>query len=145
MEKQDMKLPKLELKRGAYQGTNGYGHEVYAAPYYVVKEVDEFVKAAETMRKELVELRAKLSALESQKPVAWGAFYFGGKYRGQLHSFHSSEDQVDQYIAIFNGSKATTTLRKGRLYAEPVPAEQVPDAIQLLQRVAEKTTERGPF
>lgn len=60
-----MNLPKLELKRGVYQGTNSYGHEVYAAPYYAVKEVDEYVKAAEAMYKELRELQEKLEDMNN--------------------------------------------------------------------------------
>lgn len=83
-----------------------------------------------------------VAEMESQKPVAWGAFYYGGKYRGQLYHHAFSEEQIDRYIANVHRSDDSITLRKGRLYAKPVPAEQVPDAIQLLQRVAASTTDK---
>lgn len=54
--------------------------------------------------------------------VAWGAVYVGGKYNGKLHIFYESEAQTDRYIAIYNGNNHSTTLRKVRLYTEPVPA-----------------------
>lgn len=57
--------------------------------------------------------------------MAWGAFYFGGKYRGQLYSHDSTEEKIDDYIAYVHRSNDSITLQKGPLYAKPVPAECV--------------------
>ena len=68
-------------------------------------------------------LRAKLTAMESQEPVAWGAFYFGGKHRGQLYSHTLSEEQIEDYIAYVHRSDDSITLRKGPLYVKPAPSD----------------------
>lgn len=39
------KLPKLQLKKGAYLGYRGY-NETYDADYYIVKEVQELERVA---------------------------------------------------------------------------------------------------
>lgn len=87
-----------------------------------------------------------------EEPVAWGAFYVGGKYNGQLHRHDSSEEEIDRYIAIVHGSNDSLTLRKGGLYTKPVPAEQQPepdkerllaDAEDLLHRLREWKTHKG--
>ena len=43
-----LKLPKLEIRRGAYRGMCG-GNDVYDAPYYPVKEVEAYKKAVKKM------------------------------------------------------------------------------------------------
>src|SRR5690606_24758062 len=56
-------------------------------------------------------------------PVAWGAFYFGGKHRGQLYSHTLSEEQIEDYIAYVHRSDDSITLRKGPLYVKPAPSD----------------------
>jgi hypothetical protein len=71
-------------------------------------------------------LQAKLSAIEAQEPVAWGAFYFGGKNIGGLYSHCSTEESIRGYIADVHQSNDSITLRAGKLYAHPVaPAQPV--------------------
>lgn len=80
------------------------------------------------LTKERDELRAKLAARDSQEPV--GLVKTIGGYPDE--SEHVVEWLV-KYRQITDGQY---------LYAKPVPAEQVPDAIQLLQRVAASTTDK---
>lgn len=42
------KLSDLTINRGRYLGTNGYGHEMYDAPYYRVSEVNDLIAEADT-------------------------------------------------------------------------------------------------
>lgn len=64
-------------------------------------------------------LRAKIEAMEQQEPVAWGAFYFGGKLNGKLYSHCDTEAQIDMYIADRHQSDDSNTFRKAPLYALP--------------------------
>ena len=74
-------------------------------------------------------LRAKIEQMEQQKPIAWGAFYFGGKLNGKLYSQCDTEAQIDMYIADRHQSDDSNTFRKAPLYATPgaQPAPSVPD------------------
>ena len=58
-----MKLPKLEIRRGPYRGMCG-GNDVYDAPYYSVKEVEDYKKAVishkEKAASEIKKLRFEL-------------------------------------------------------------------------------------
>jgi len=47
-----MKLPKLEIRRGPYRGMCG-GNDVYDAPYYSVKEVEDYKNDAASEIKKL--------------------------------------------------------------------------------------------
>lgn len=94
---------------------------------YVLYEDYEAVQA------ENDRLRAKLAAMEGQEPVAWGAFYFGGKHRGQLYSHTLSEEQIEDYIAYVHRSNDSITLRKGPLYVKPVPSD-----LEIVQKALRK-------
>lgn len=65
------------------------------------------------------ELRDKIEAMEKHAPVAWGAFYFGGKLNGKLYSHCDTEAQIDMYIADRHQSDDSNTFRKAPLYALP--------------------------
>lgn len=77
-------------------------------------------------------LRAKIEAMEQQEPVAWGAFYFGGKLNGKLYSQCATEAQIDKYIVDRHRSDDSNTFRKAALYALPgaQPAPSFADAYQ---------------
>jgi len=57
-----MKLPKLEIRRGPYRGMCG-GNDVYDAPYYPVKEVEEYKKAVKKMVSQKKKLESELKEL----------------------------------------------------------------------------------
>ena len=77
-------------------------------------------------------MRAKIEAMEKQEPVAWGAFYFGGKLNGKLYSQCDTEAQIDKYIVDRHRSDDSNTFRKAALYAIPgaLPAPSFADAYQ---------------
>ena len=64
-------------------------------------------------------MRARIEAMEKQEPVAWGAFYFGGKLNGKLYSHCDTEAQIDKYIEDRHRSDDSNTFRKAALYALP--------------------------
>ena len=64
-------------------------------------------------------LRSKIAQMEKQEPVAWGAFYFGGKLNGKLYSQCDTEAQIDKYIVDRHRSDDSNTFRKAALYALP--------------------------
>lgn len=88
----------------------------------LISEHDELRAKLASMEAEISELRAYKESAENQEPVAWGAFYFGGKYRGQLYSHDSTEEKIDDYIAYVHRSNDSITLQKGPLFTNPVPA-----------------------
>lgn len=103
--------------------------------------LDEAIVGVRQLMAERDELRAYKEAAEKQKPVAWGAFYFGGKYRGQLYSHDSTEEKIDDYIAYVHRSNDSITLQKGPLFTNPVPADKpavaVPDGFrEIVEAVA---------
>ena len=64
-------------------------------------------------------LRAKIEQMERQEPVAWGAFYFGGKLNGKRYAQCDTEAQIDKYILDRHRSDDSNTFRKAALYALP--------------------------
>ena len=81
--------------------------------------VDRLALALNTSNHERDALRAKIAEMEQQEPVAWGAFYFGGKLNGKLYSQCDTEAQIDMYIADRHQSDDSNTFRKAPLYALP--------------------------
>lgn len=65
----------------------------------------------------------------SAEPVAWGAFYVGGRRRGRLHNHCDTEDQIKAYIADRHQSDDSNTFRAQPLYTSP-PAPSVPPAVR---------------
>lgn len=98
---------------GALAGTRTYVKVVTARDYDAL--------AAEVER-----LRERLAAIEGQKPVAWGAFHFGGSRSGKLYTHCETEQQIESYIADAHRGNDSITLRKGPLYAAPI-AQAAPD------------------
>lgn len=93
---------------------------------------------------EMESMLATTPAVQGE-PVAWGAFYSGGKYSGQLHRFDSSEEQIDSYIAIVHRSNDSLTLRKGCLYTAPQPSPDVDVLVEALSALRGCIMEtRGP-
>lgn len=69
---------------------------------------------------------AKLDALiaqEKAEPVARGAFYFGGKYSGDLYAQCKTKAEIDAYIGQVHQSNDSITLKAKPLYTAP-PARQ---------------------
>ena len=62
-----MKLPKLEIRKGPYRGMCG-GNDVYDAPYYSVKEVEDYKNAVishkEKLESKLKELLQRVNSYE---------------------------------------------------------------------------------
>ena len=85
-------------------------------------------------------LRTKIEQMEKQEPVAWGAFYFGGKLDGKLYSHCATEAQIDKYIVDRHRSDDSNTFRKAALYtlsgAQPAPSEQRNRALRIIHRTA---------
>ena len=71
------------------------------------------------LKKENDTLRDKIEVMEKQEPVAWGAFYFGGKLNGKLYSQCDTEAQIDMYIADRHQSDDSNTFRKAPIYTLP--------------------------
>jgi len=57
-----MKLPKLEIRKGPYRGMCG-GNDVYDAPYYSVKEVEDYKNAVKKMVSQKKKLELELKEL----------------------------------------------------------------------------------
>lgn len=57
-----MKLPNLQMRKGAFQGMHR-GNEVYGADYYSIGEVKAYKVAAEQNEAEIVELKAALTLI----------------------------------------------------------------------------------
>lgn len=57
------------------------------------------------------------------KPVAWGAFYFGGVNNGKLYAHCSSEAEIEGYILQCHRSNDSITLRAAPLYTAPAPSQ----------------------
>lgn len=73
------------------------------------------------------------------KPLAWGAFYFGGKRNGKLYSHCDTKEQIEAYIADRHQSDDHNTFRAGPLYTTPpaphegwrmVPVEPTPEMVR---------------
>lgn len=59
-----MKLPKLTINKGRYEGMRGC-NEVYGADYYLVKDVDKYKKKAEKILRYTEEIEEALEQLIS--------------------------------------------------------------------------------
>jgi len=57
-----VKLPKLEIRKGPYRGMCG-GNDVYDAPYYSVKEVEDYKNAVKKMVSHKKKLESELKEL----------------------------------------------------------------------------------
>ncbi len=75
------------------------------------------------------QIAALRQALEQpkQEPVAWGAFYFGGKRNGKLYSACDTKEQIEHYIADRHQSDDSNTFRAAPLYTEPPKREPLTD------------------
>jgi hypothetical protein len=85
-----MKLPKLMINKGRYQGMRGC-NEVYGADYYLVADVNKYKKKAEdllTYAKEMEEaLKQLISIVEihskaSKNNFAWAELDFANEVLG---------------------------------------------------------------
>lgn len=64
------------------------------------------------------------------EPVAYGAFYTGGKRAGKLYAHCDTKEQIDSYIADVHQRNDTITLHSGPLYlATPSPSLAVRDVV----------------
>lgn len=67
----------------------------------------------------LCRLIAQAGAAPEQEPVAWGAFYFGGKKHGQLYNHSDTKDEIEQYIIQVERRDDSISLTSGPLYTHP--------------------------
>ena len=90
----------------------------------VIADVKTTPAAYEGQRQAIASLR---QALEQPKkePVAWGAFYFGGKRNGKLYSACDTKEQIEHYIADRHQSDDSNTFRAAPLYTVPPKREWV--------------------
>ena len=96
------------------------GHEFHEFTEPVTAEHCRwFVAEIERLRTDCDALHAKIEQMEKQEPVAWGAFYFGGKLNGKLYSQCATEAQIDKYIEDRHRSDDSNTFRKDALYTLP--------------------------
>ena len=82
---------------------------------------------------------AQLKA-ERVEPVAWGAFYFGGKNNGDLYAQCKTKAEIDAYIGQIHQSNDSITLRSAPLYTTP-PAAAVSEPWQPIETAPEDGTE----
>ena len=101
------------------------------------KERDALCAEVNVWRRQAEAYWAKIEQMERQEPIAWGAFYFGGKLNGKLYSQCDTEAQIDMYIADRHQSDDSNTFRKAPLYALPgaQPAPSVPSGLHPLETV----------
>jgi hypothetical protein len=79
------------------------------------------LEAIEAIRKALAEPEPE------QEPVAWGAFYFGGKRNGKLYSYADNKDQIETYILDRHRSDDSNTFRAAPLYTAPPARKPLTD------------------
>jgi hypothetical protein len=87
-------------------------------------------------------LRSVIAEMEEQQPVAWGAFYFGGKNNGNLYVHCKTKAEIDDYIGLVHQSSDSITLRAAPLYLHPQPkADQRITALESALRQAREALE----
>ncbi len=59
----------------------------------------------------------------TQKPCAWGIFYFGGKNAGKLYSQIDTEENAKRYIADLHQSNDQDTFRAAAIFTNPIPTD----------------------
>lgn len=72
-------------------------------------------------------LRQAIAEAEQAEPVAWGAFYFGGKRNGKLYSYADNKDQIEAYIVDRHRSDDSNTFRAAPLYTRPPARKPLTD------------------
>lgn len=72
-------------------------------------------------------------------PIAWGAFYFGGKHDGQLYNHCPSEEMVKAYIGNVHQSNDSITLSHGPLFTAPQVTPSTPNLENLQDRLLAPT------
>ena len=92
------------------------GEGLYAGP--MPTDLSQAKRMVTQLRGRVVELSAQIAAASQAqaKPVAWGAFHFGGADDGKLYNHADTEAQIKSYIADVHQCSDSITLRAAPLY-----------------------------
>ena len=110
----DERIIKIALDHGLIDFRDIAGHNVVTLPDSYMSELFKFAH-------DIIREIEQVTAVEPAQvvPVAWGAFYFGGKRTGKLYSHCETEEQIKNYIANVHRSNDSVTLRAAPLYTAP--------------------------